>query len=65
VTEATPSPNAPSRRAIASWCLYDWANSAYNTIITTFVFATYFTQGVAPDPVTAPRGGATRKPWPA
>jgi UMF1 family MFS transporter len=37
---------------IAAWCLYDWANSAYPTVIGTFVFATYFTQGVAPDPVT-------------
>ena len=37
---------------IAAWCLYDWANSAYPTVIGTFVFATYFTQGVAPDPVS-------------
>lgn len=39
------------RRAVAAWCLYDWANSAYNTVITTFVFAVYFTRGVAPDEV--------------
>jgi UMF1 family MFS transporter len=32
-----------------SWCLYDWANSAYPTIVLTFVFATYFTQAVAAD----------------
>jgi len=37
---------------IAAWCVYDWANSAYPTVIGTFVFATYFTQGVAPDPVS-------------
>jgi len=37
---------------IAAWCFYDWANSAYPTIIGTFVFATYFTERVAPDPVT-------------
>jgi UMF1 family MFS transporter len=37
---------------VAAWCFYDWANSAYPTVIGTFVFATYFTQGVAPDPVT-------------
>lgn len=35
-----------------SWCLYDWANSAYPTVILTFVFATYFTQAVATDPIT-------------
>jgi MFS transporter, UMF1 family len=40
------------RRAVAAWCLYDWANSAFPAVITTFVFATYFTQGVAADPVT-------------
>jgi UMF1 family MFS transporter len=34
-----------------SWALYDWANSAFPTVITTFVIATWFTQAVAPDPV--------------
>lgn len=48
-----PPPQAAlDRRAIAAWCLYDWANSAFPAVITTFVFATYFTQAVAPDPVT-------------
>ena len=37
---------------IAAWCYYDWANSAFTTIIITFVFATYFVSAVAPDPVT-------------
>ena len=40
------------RRALASWCLYDWANSAFPTVIVTFVFATYFTGSVALDKVT-------------
>jgi len=35
-----------------SWALYDWANSAFPTVITTFVIATWFAQGVAPDPVS-------------
>jgi UMF1 family MFS transporter len=39
----------PPRRALVAWCLYDWANSAFPTIVTTFVFATYFVQGVARD----------------
>ena len=38
------------KRAILSWCLYDWANSAYPTVVTTFVFATYFTTSVAESP---------------
>ena len=36
-----------SRSAIVAWCIYDWANSAFPTIIMTFVFATYFTKSVA------------------
>ena len=39
----------PTRRALFSWALYDWANSAYPTVIVTFVFATYFSEAVAPD----------------
>ncbi len=41
-----------SRRAVAAWCLYDWANSAFPTVIVTFVFAAYFTKGIAVDEVT-------------
>lgn len=37
--------------AVAAWCVYDWANSAFPTVIGTFVFSAYFTQGVAADPV--------------
>ena len=37
----------PQRRAVAGWCLYDWASSAFPTVVSTFVFAAYFTKGVA------------------
>ena len=37
-------------RVIASWCLYDWANSAFNTLVVTFVYSTYFVQTFADDP---------------
>ncbi|PWC27733.1 MFS transporter [Teichococcus aestuarii] len=40
-----------SRQAWA-WALYDWANSAFPTVVSTFVIAAYFTQGIAPDPAT-------------
>jgi UMF1 family MFS transporter len=40
-----------SRLGLASWCLYDWANSAFPTIVTTFVFSVYFTRAVADNPV--------------
>ena len=32
---------------MASWCLYDWANSAFTTLVVTFIYATYFTQTFA------------------
>lgn len=35
------------RGPAVTWCLYDWANSSYPTVIVTFVFAAYFTRGVA------------------
>ena len=35
--------------AALSWCLYDWASSAFPTVITTFIFATYFIKGIAPN----------------
>lgn len=34
---------------MASWCLYDWANSAFTTLVVTFVYATYFSQTFAED----------------
>lgn len=39
------------RAGLVSWCLYDWANSAFSTIVSTFVFPVYFTQMVARDPI--------------
>jgi MFS transporter, UMF1 family len=41
-----------NRRAVAAWCLYDWAISAFNTVIGTFVFSVYITKGVAADEVS-------------
>jgi UMF1 family MFS transporter len=35
-----------------SWALYDWANSSFPTVVSTFVIAAYFAQGIAPDPAT-------------
>jgi UMF1 family MFS transporter len=36
---------------IWSWSLYDWANSAFNTLVATFIYSTYFTQAMAPNEV--------------
>lgn len=36
-------------RSIFSWCLYDWGNSAFATVIITFVFSVYFGRGMIGD----------------
>jgi len=35
------------RNACWAWCAYDWANSAFSTVIVTFVFSAYFTKNIA------------------
>lgn len=46
-----PAKAAPAagRLGIFSWCLFDWANSAYNTVIGTFLFSVYFARGIYGD----------------
>ena len=39
-------------RDIVAWCAYDWGSSAPPAIIISFVFATYFTEVIAPDSTT-------------
>lgn len=36
---------------MAAWSLYDFANSAYTTLVVTFVYSTYFTKAMAADEV--------------
>jgi UMF1 family MFS transporter len=43
---------SPLSRATIAWGMFDWANTPYAVVVLTFVFATYFAQSVAPDPVT-------------
>lgn len=43
-----PIPLRP--RAIVAWCLFDWANSPFPTIIITFLFSYYYVRAVAADP---------------
>jgi UMF1 family MFS transporter len=33
-----------SKKVINSWCMYDWANSVYNLVITTTFFPVYYTE---------------------
>ncbi len=44
-------PVYPRRAAVISWIFFDWAAQPYFTLITTFIFAPYFANFVAPNPV--------------
>jgi len=44
-------PTRHSGREIWGWALYDFANSPFTTLVVTFVYATYFTQAIAHDPI--------------
>ena len=61
MTETQP----PNKRAVAAWCLYDWANSAFPTVVITFVFAAYVTKGVAPDQDTGAQAWGYAIGWSA
>ncbi|HET8573025.1 MAG TPA: MFS transporter [Edaphocola sp.] len=37
-----PLSGFPAKKVKRAWCLYDWANSAYNLVITTTVFPVYY-----------------------
>lgn len=45
-------PTVSGPAAIWSWCLYDFANSPFTTLVVTFVYATFFTEVIASDSVT-------------
>lgn len=40
-------------KVVWSWALFDWANSAFTTLVVTFIYATYFTRTFDPDPELA------------
>lgn len=50
--DATPAPPATLKEQVG-WCLYDFANSAFTTVIVTVAYSVYFTE------VVAKEGGAT------
>lgn len=41
-----------NKKAVAGWVLFDFANSAYTTLVVTFIYATYFVKSIAPDEIT-------------
>ena len=52
MADAASGDGREDKKGLIAWCLYDWANSAFPTVITTFVFAAYFAKSVTSDEVT-------------
>jgi MFS transporter, UMF1 family len=46
-------PQTSNKAGLFSWAMFDWANSAFATVIQTFVFAAYFTRRVSADEALA------------
>lgn len=40
------------KKTIFGWVFFDFANSAYTTLVVTFIYATYFVKAIAPDEIT-------------
>ena len=40
---------ATNKKAIAAWCLFDFGNSSFTTVIVTTVYNVYFVKQIAPD----------------
>ncbi len=39
------------KKTIWAWALYDFANSAFTTLVVTFIYGTYFTSSIAPNEI--------------
>lgn len=50
--ETTVPPGRDVPKVVWSWAMYDWANSAFTTLVVTFIYSYYFTQVIAPDEAT-------------
>ncbi|MCH7874839.1 MAG: MFS transporter [Gemmatimonadetes bacterium] len=47
-----PPPPRDVAKVVFSWAMFDWANSAFTTLVVTFIYSTYFTQAIARDAVS-------------
>ncbi len=60
---STPNALRDSPRAILAWALYDWASSAFTTLVVTFVYSTYFTKAMVRDAATGEPDEAAGTAW--
>lgn len=49
MSEAAPAAERPrtGKLGVFSWSVYDWANSPFTTVVTTFIIANYFSEAIA------------------
>lgn len=47
-----PPPPRDVAKVVFSWAMFDWANSAFTTLVVTFIYSIYFTQAIAHDAVS-------------
>lgn len=40
-----------NKRTLWAWAMYDFANSAFTTLVVTFIYGTFFTKVIAPDEI--------------
>ena len=55
IADDKKQPGVSGKGGVFAWCLFDWANSAFNTVIGTFIFSVYFARGIYGDEIA---GGA-------
>lgn len=48
----TANPGKADKKHIFGWVMYDFANSAYTTLVVTFIYGTYFVSAIAPDKIS-------------
>ena len=46
-----PAGSGAPRSRILAWCLYDFANSSFTTLVVTFIYSAYFTKAMVEDPI--------------
>jgi len=58
-TDDGPENRRSGAAGLIAWCSYDWANSAFPTVIVTFVFAAYYAKAVAADEIAGTQQWST------
>jgi UMF1 family MFS transporter len=47
----TENTDKADKKFLFGWVMYDFANSAYTTLVVTFIYGTYFVSAIAPDKI--------------